>query len=99
MLNKVLITADFRERPSGIPDLLLREDVELSLKNMKEIGIHPELGHKIYTLVAKFGPIVQMLDNNNKIVNTAPIKAPLKMNTITINDAVMFSSNLWYVSM
>ena len=60
----------------------------ISLKNMTELGEHPESGHKIYTLMAKFGPIVQMLDVNNKIINTAPIKAPLKKNTITIEDAV-----------
>lgn len=60
----------------------------ISLKDMKEIGIHPELKHKIYTMMAKFGPIVQMIDDNNKIINTAPIKEPLKIKTITVDDAV-----------
>lgn len=60
----------------------------ISLKNMTELGEHPDLGHKIYTLMAKFGPIVQMIDDNNKIINTAPIKPPLKQKTITIDDAV-----------
>lgn len=59
-----------------------------SLKQMKEIGTHPTLKYKIYTMIAKYGPIVQMLDENGKIINTAPIKEPLHIDTITINEAV-----------
>jgi DNA topoisomerase I len=61
---------------------------KLSLKQMKEIGIHPELKYKIYTMMARYGPVVQMLNDDNKVINTAPIKAPLKMDTIKVADAV-----------
>lgn len=61
---------------------------KLSLKQMNEIGIHPDLKFKIYTTLGKYGPVVQMLNDNNKIVNTAPIKKPLTMETIKVSDAV-----------
>ena len=35
MPNKLKITADYREKPSGIPDLLLKENIELTTENMK----------------------------------------------------------------
>lgn len=61
---------------------------KLSLKQMKEIGVHPDLGHKIYSMLGKFGPMIQMLDDKNKVVNTAPIRDPLTLDTVKISDAV-----------
>lgn len=61
---------------------------ELSLNNTKEIGIHPELGYKIYTSDGKYGPVVKMLDNKNKLINIAPIKNNLKAETIKIADII-----------
>jgi DNA topoisomerase-1 len=60
----------------------------LSLKQMKEIGIHPVTKDKLCVSMGRFGPMVQMISENNKIMGTAPIRSPLTMDSITINDAV-----------
>lgn len=61
---------------------------KFSLKQMKEIGIHPETKYKIYASLGKFGPMIQMLNGDNKIINTAPLREPFTMDTITIGGAV-----------
>ena len=57
-----------------------------SLRDIVELGRHPILNHKIYTYVAKYGPVVQMDDDNGKKINIAPIKT--KTSQFTIDDAV-----------
>ena len=59
-----------------------------AMKQTKELGVHPILNYKIYITTLKFGPIVQMINENNKIVNRAPIRKPLTVDTIKIEDAV-----------
>jgi DNA topoisomerase-1 len=57
-------------------------------REMNELGEHPELGHKIRTCIAKFGPIVRMFDENEKIIATVPINKPLTIEKITLEDAI-----------
>ena len=68
----------------------LVENIKLDaniIKQMTNIGVHPENGYMIYTLVAKYGPMVQLM-NDKKVVNKAPIKLPLTLDNITVDDAV-----------
>jgi len=79
---------EFQGEISKLKDLLEDSESMAKLKNLQQIGVHPVLGHKLFTCVAKFGPIVQMFNSENKLINTAPIKEPLTLNNITIEDAV-----------
>lgn len=62
----------------------------LELANSKEskyIGEHPITKYKIYGEVSRYGEILKMIPDKGKII-TGPIKAPLSLDTITLQDAV-----------
>jgi DNA topoisomerase I len=63
------------------------KDIKISMKESKEIGIHPDSGFKIIGMNGKWGPYLELM-NGTKIINKAPIKEPLTLETITIQDAV-----------
>jgi len=55
--------------------------------NTTLLGQHPDTNNNIYTSVAKYGPVVKMLIGNNKY-QFAPIKEPLTIETITLENAL-----------
>lgn len=55
-------------------------------KNSREIGVHPETKEKIYATVSKYGPIVKMQEGKKFLC--APIKEPLTLETITLEQAL-----------
>jgi len=57
-------------------------------KHEKELGIHPETGMKIVATIAKFGPIVKMAKEGENKWDIAPIKKPLTLEKVTLEDAV-----------
>lgn len=62
---------------------------EMADANMRELGIHPENGNTIIATIAKYGPVVKMVDKNNpNSVTYGPIKSPLTLKKITLADAV-----------
>jgi DNA topoisomerase-1 len=54
----------------------------------KSLGVHPETGKKIVATIAKFGPIVKMAKEGENKWDYAPIKKPLTLEKITLDDAV-----------
>lgn len=56
-------------------------------KEETELGVHPETGYKIVATTAKFGPVVKMCPEKGKCIY-APIKEPLTIKTITLEDAL-----------
>lgn len=62
-------------------------DKNFSLQQMVELGKHPVSGHRIYKLLAKYGPIVKMFDDE-KVIAISPIKLPLTLENITLLDAI-----------
>ncbi|AYV79822.1 MAG: topoisomerase I [Faunusvirus sp.] len=67
---------------------------ESKLENLgRLLGDHPDTDMKIYAGTAKFGPVVKLCKFTDtkqavKIEKYAPIKEPLTIDTITINDAI-----------
>lgn len=61
---------------------------EVNDPNAREVGIHPETGKKIIATLARYGPIVKMEDENLKKPRIAPIKKPLTIKNITVDDAL-----------
>lgn len=61
---------------------------ELFTKYEKELGIHPTLNKKIIITMGYFGPCVIMIADKKKDYITAPIKKPLTLENITLNDAL-----------
>lgn len=62
------------------------ESVELSKKNKRVLGKHPTTNEDIVTAIGQFGPIVKM--KREKKYVSAPIKKPLTIATITLEDAI-----------
>lgn len=62
------------------------EAVELSKKNKRNLGKHPTTGEDIVTALGLYGPIVKM--KRDKKYVSAPIKKPLTIENITLEDAV-----------
>ena len=56
-------------------------------ENSKYLGKHPELKHKIYASIAKYGPVAKMIVKDGKNV-IAPIRAPLTLDTVTLEDVL-----------
>ena len=66
---------------------LNKKEINLNDENMRKLGKHPESGYEIVATIAKYGPVVKMISDNSKILY-APIQEPLKLETITLKDAV-----------
>lgn len=56
-------------------------------KYTRVLGTHPENGAKIVATIAKYGPVVKMYTSETK-PEIAPIKLPLTLEKITLQDAV-----------
>jgi DNA topoisomerase-1 len=50
------------------------------------IGEHPDSGLEIYAAVARYGPVVKLIDGKN--IKFAPIKKPMTVDNITLDQAV-----------
>ena len=62
---------------------------EIMDKNARELGFHPDTGYKIIATIAKYGPLVKMVDcDKGSIVSSGPVKPPLKINKITLDEAL-----------
>jgi len=60
-----------------------------AVKDMgKLLGVNPNTGLEVYIGIGKYGPYVSMREGNKKPV-CAPIKEPLTVENITINDAII----------
>jgi DNA topoisomerase-1 len=57
-------------------------------ENAKQLGLHPN-GNIIFVTIAKYGPVVKMIEkDNNKKITYAPIKDPLTIDNITLENAI-----------
>jgi DNA topoisomerase-1 len=56
-------------------------------KHARELGLHPETKKMIVATIAKYGPIVKIIDTEKKTI-CAPIKKPLTLEKITLEDAL-----------
>jgi DNA topoisomerase-1 len=57
-----------------------------NLNTGRLIGTHPESGLEIYAAVARYGPVVKLVDGKN--IKFAPIKKPMTIDNITLDQAV-----------
>ena len=57
-----------------------------NLNTGKLVGNHPESGLEIYAAVARYGPVVKLIDGKN--ITFAPIKKPMTVDNITLDQAV-----------
>tara|TARA_B100000902_G_C27302031_1_gene913380 strand:+ start:287 stop:2638 length:2352 start_codon:yes stop_codon:yes gene_type:complete len=56
------------------------------LNSGKLLGVHPDKNLEIYTSVARYGPVVKMVDG--KEIKYAPIKKPQTVDNITLEEAI-----------
>ena len=56
------------------------------LNSGKLLGVHPNKNLEIYTAVARYGPVVKMIDG--KDIKYAPIKKPQTVDNITLEEAI-----------
>ena len=68
-----------------IVENLSKEKIKFVDKDMREIGINED-GDRIIATVRRFGPVVY-IEKNGKEHNIAPIKSPLTIKNITLEDA------------
>ena len=73
-----------------IVENLTKEKIKFVDKDMREIGIN-ENGEKIIATIRRFGPVVYV-EKNGKEYNIAPIKSPLTIKNITLEDALKILS-------
>ena len=66
----------------------LKEKPMIMDKYTKTLGKHPESGFKIEATMAKWGPIVKMINPNKTKPIYAPIRDPLTLDNIKLKDAV-----------
>ena len=65
---------------------LIANTTTSKLNSGKLLGVHPIKNLEIYTAVARYGPVVKMVDG--KDVKYAPIKKPQTVDNITLEEAV-----------
>jgi len=56
-------------------------------KDKKILGIDPATSYEVIATTRKYGPVVQII-NLNSVINTAPIKSPLSISSITLAQAL-----------
>jgi DNA topoisomerase-1 len=57
-------------------------------ENSRDMGTLPDTDMKVIATVAKYGPVIKLCDKNGKKCKYAPIKEPLTIETITMDDVV-----------
>jgi len=60
---------------------------EIDEKHTKLLGVN-EHGYEIYATIAKYGPVVKLMTNNKSKPKYAPIKEPLTLENITLDNAL-----------
>ena len=66
---------------------LKKEKIKFVDKDRKVIGKDPTSGEDIIVTMRRYGPVV-MIEKGKKTLNIAPIKAPLTVDTITLENAI-----------
>ena len=90
-LNLVNLMKDFYHTDfHPIVENLSKEKIKFVDKDMREVGIDEE-GNRIIATVRRFGPVVY-IEKNGKEHNIAPIKAPLTIKNITLEEALKILS-------
>jgi DNA topoisomerase-1 len=84
--HKVL--REFYEKLHPLVETLMSKDNKVEIKddNARVLGSHPETGEDVIATIAKYGPIVKMASGKKMLYG--PIKAPLKRETITLDQAL-----------
>ncbi len=111
MLQKIHITADYREKPSGIPDLLLKEGVNVELRELKcgdyvinnQVLIERKTKEDfVQCLVSNrlFAQCRRIKRNNKRpllIIEGDPCNTQHRINTQAIKGAVLSISVSWQI--
>jgi DNA topoisomerase I len=66
---------------------LMKSKTKVTDKYTKKLGVDPKTGFEIIATIAKYGPIVKLLDGKTKN-KMAPIKKPLTLDNIKLKDAL-----------
>jgi DNA topoisomerase-1 len=74
-----------------IIEILSKEKIKYVDKDMKEIGTDNE-NNKIFATIRRYGPVVFMQNQNGKEINIAPLKEPLTIDTVSLQDALQILS-------
>lgn len=65
-----------------------KKEIKFMDKDAKDIGEDEKKGVKYVATYKKFGPVIMEIDiKSEKVLNTAPIKEPLTIKSITLEDA------------
>jgi len=86
--DKLEVLTNFYNKFKEDLDKIDMKNVEDKMKDKTFIGVHPTIGHKIYASIGKHGPMLEMCDDNGKHCVKGPIKKPLTIKTLTMDDAV-----------
>ena len=74
-----------------IIEKLSKEKIKYVDKDKREIGIDSE-GNKIIATVRRYGPVIFMENQNGKEINIAPLKEPLTIESVSLQDALQILS-------
>ncbi len=81
----VSVLDNFYKEFHPIVEELMDKEIKAQDENARVLGKHPE-GYEMIATTAKYGPVVKMYKDNKYIY--APIKEPLKIETITLKEAI-----------
>lgn len=82
----VKVMKDFYKDFHPIVEKIKAKAKELIKKNIRILGKYPNTENDIFTAFARFGPVVRMKKNKKFI--SAPIRLPLTIKNITLEDAI-----------
>jgi DNA topoisomerase I len=77
----------FYQKFSPPIEKLMKTKAKVTDKYTKKLGVDPKTGFEIIATIAKYGPIVKLLDGKTKN-KMAPIKKPLTLDNIKLKDAL-----------
>jgi len=91
-LNMIKLLKEFYyEDFHPIIEKLSKEKIKYVDKDKREIGVDNE-SNRIFATVRRFGPVVFIENQNGKEVNIAPLKEPLTIETVSLQDALQILS-------
>ena len=88
-LNWINMLNDFYLKFHPCIEKIINSSINVIDETTRVIGIHPQFGMEIHAMNGKYGAMLKMNDPNSKSKSIyAPIKKPLTLENITLNDAL-----------
>ena len=88
-LNWITMLNDFYCKFHPCVEKIIDKPINIIDETTRIVGMHPQFGMEIYAMNGKYGAMLKMNDPNSKSKSIyAPIKKPLTLETITLNEAL-----------